>query len=121
MGKYFMIRKAEGQLRSKVYRMLQEELVRAPIMCEASSGLDECENEEVPDAVKEGGEVIGADEGCLEDITNNSRPRRKSADKAREMFKKTLYVQDDLGRVFKLSEILAAGNKESFFLVLNYT
>ena len=112
--KNFLIRKAEGKFRTKLYRMLQEELVRAPILNEVPNGLDEGEDEEVSELVNNGVEVIGTDERYLDNVTNDSRPKRKAAEKAKDMFKKTLYVQDDLGRVFKLNEMWAPGTNESF-------
>ena len=73
--KFFVVRKADNQLRSKTYLMLQQELVKAPI----KNNLPD-----VDDQIKD----------SIQPAVTETRPRREAARKAREMFGRVLLVTD---------------------------
>ena len=107
-GKDFVVvRKAQYQLRHKTYLLRPEELIPAPIvntLPETDVESDDETDLDVPDTETEPETDVGDETDVLtesepeveEEIQPEQRPRRRSADRARELFSKVLRTEASL-------------------------
>ena len=110
---FIVIRKAEFQFRHRTYLVRPEELILAPIITDSTPPSD-LETDEHETSVQMEAENETEEENYLEDnnlpLDNNTdadvrpekpvrlRPRRKSAERARDLFTKVLLVDQPAGR-----------------------
>ena len=101
---FVVVRKAQYQLRAKTYLLRPEELIPAPIVnmvpetdedSESETSLDDPITESEPETdVGDDTDVLTEPEPEVEERTQTrQRPRRKSADRARELFSKVLRTE----------------------------